>query len=145
MGAATAAVTFNPDNYALGRDATRQLQKDLQQRHPYIYGGAEMLGAAQSPMHLVKDTTFANRVLNAATDTMNASIGYSQDFNDFATNLVVNGLANSVGLATEYLPGGRALGVIGRKALTQGANYLTNEVKDELLYNREDEDEEKNY
>lgn len=148
MGTATAAVTGNTNNYTLGRDATRRLQNNLQKQHPYVYGGAEMLGAAQSPMHFVKDKTFANRVLNAATDTMNASIGYSQNWSDFGTNLVANGLANSIGLAAEYLPGGRALGVIGRKALTQGANYLTNKTKDALLYNNkesDDEDDEEKY
>ena len=52
MGGATAALTGNPDNYSMGRDAVRQLQKEHSQRHPYIYGGAEFVGAMMAPMHI---------------------------------------------------------------------------------------------
>lgn len=83
MGSAAAALTGNPDNYAIGRDATRQLQHNLQQQHPYIYGGAEFVGSMFTPMHFVKDTTFANKAFNAATDTLNASAGYAENWNDF--------------------------------------------------------------
>lgn len=104
MGGATAAVTLNPDNYTLGRDATRNLQNNLQQRHPYIYGGSEFVGAMTTPMHLFKETSFANKARNALTDTINASVGYAQNGDDFLTNLAVNGIANTIGLKAEQLP-----------------------------------------
>ena len=74
MGAATAAVTGNLDNYTMGRDAVRQLQNNLQQQHPLAYGAGEFIGAMQTPMHLFKDTTSGYRAFNAATDTLNASV-----------------------------------------------------------------------
>ena len=104
MGAATAAVTLNPDNYTMGRDAVRKLQNDLSHRHPWAYGVGEFTGAMTTPMHLTKDTTFANKALNAFTDTISASVGYANDWNDFATNLAVNGATNWLGLKAEQLP-----------------------------------------
>ena len=145
MGAATAAVTFNPDNYTMGRDAVRQLQNDLQQRHPYIYGGAEFTGAITTPMHLAKDTTFANKALNALTDTGLASIGYAQNLDDFAANLVANGLANIAGLGLERLPIGRAFNSsTGKKLLAKGYKFARqglNSVADKLknMYYNNDE------
>ncbi|MBP5353096.1 MAG: hypothetical protein J6Y91_04960 [Alphaproteobacteria bacterium] len=138
MGA-TAAVTGNPNNYAMGRDAVRQLQNDLQQRHPYIYGGAEFVGAMTTPMHLFKDTTFANKVRNAFTDTLNASAGYANNWNDFATNLVANGAANMVGLTGEKLPFWRAVGSTGKKIVKQGINSFADNVKN-IFYNEEDKE-----
>ncbi len=149
MGAATAAVTLNPNNYAMGRDVTRQLQNDLQQRHPYIYGGAEFTGAMTTPMHLVKDTTFANKALNAFTDTINASAGYANNWNDFEANLVANGLANIVGLGLEGLPIGRAFNSsAGKKLLAKGYKFARqglNSVADKLknMYHNNGEEEEK--
>ena len=129
-GGATAALTGNPDNYKMGRDATRKLQNDLRERHPYIYGGAEFLGAMTSPMHLFKDTTKVNKALNAATDTLNASAGYAENWKDFGTNLIVNGAANTLGLKIDKIPYTRAFGNIGRKAFTQGINQGTNYLAD---------------
>ena len=146
MGAATAAVTLNPDNYTMGRDATRQLQNDLQQRHPYIYGGAEFVGTMNTPMHLAKDTTIANKALNAVTDTLMASVGYADNWNDFGTNLAVNGAANSIGLGTEVLPIWRAVGgklskfvaKNGVKTVKQGINSVADKLKN-MYYDDEEE------
>lgn len=151
MGTVTAAVTGNPGNYTMGRDATRKLQNDLQQRHPYIYGGAEFVGAMQTPMHLVKDTTFANKALNAATDTLNASAGYAENWNDFGTNLAVNGAANIAGLTLDKIPYLRAVGSTsskfiarnGPKFIKQGINSFADKLKN--MYYKKDKDEEKYY
>ena len=143
MGAATAAVTFNPNNYTMGRDATRQLQNDLQQQHPIAYGVGEFTGAMTTPMHLAKDTTFANKALNAFTDTINASAGYAENWNDFGTNLAVNGIANAAGLPIDAIPFTRAVGrplvKFGKKFIKQGINSSADKAKN-LFY---DEDEEK--
>ena len=129
MGVATAAVTGNSNNYTMGRDSTRKMQKDLQQRHPYVYGAAEFIGAMTTPMHLVKDATFANKAFNAATDTLNASAGYAENWNDFGTNLLVNGIANTVGLNGERLPLWRAIGATGKRIIRQGINSLADKTK----------------
>ena len=146
-GLATAALTGNSDNYTMGRDAVRQLQNNLQQQHPYAYGAGEFIGAMQTPMHLAKDTTFANKALNAFTDTINASAGYAENWNDFATNLAVNGLANSAGLGLEQLPIGRAFNsssgkkllANGYKAAKQGINSFADKLKN-MYYNNENEE-----
>ncbi|MBP5353366.1 MAG: hypothetical protein J6Y91_06375 [Alphaproteobacteria bacterium] len=147
MGTATALTIGNSHNYAVGRDATRQLQADLQQRHPYIYGGAEFVGSMTTPMHLYKDTTFANKARNALTDTLNASAGYAENWNDFATNLVANGAANWLGLKFEQLPlwraSARPIVQIGKKIFKQGINSSADKAK-KLFYKKE-EDEEKYY
>lgn len=149
MGTATAVVTLNPNNYALGRDATRQLQNDLQQQHPIAYGAGEFTGAMTTPLHLVKDTTFANKALNAATDTLNASAGYAENWDDFGTNLAVNGIANNIGLQVEQLPMWRAAGSTlgkffaknGLKTVKQSINSFADKMKN--IYYNDDEDEEK--
>lgn len=151
MGTATAAVTLKPNNYAMGRDATRQLQNDLQQQHPIAYGVGEFTGAMTTPLHLVKDTTFANKALNAATDTLNASAGYAENWDDFWTNLAVNGAANMVGLQVEQLPMWRAAGSTlgkffaknGLKTVKQGINSFTDKMKN--MYYNDNEDEQKYY
>ena len=147
MGAATSAVTGNPDNYTMVRDATRQLQNELQQRYPYIYGGAEFVGAMTTPMHLVKEENFKQKAFNALTDTLNASAGYAQSKNDFLTNLAVNGIANIAGLGLERLPIGRAFNSnTGKKLITNGYKFARqglNSVADKLknmYYNDEDEE-----
>ena len=141
MGGATAALTGNSDNYTMGRDATRKLQNNLSESHPYIYGGAEFIGAMTSPMHLFKDTTKVNKALNAATDTLNASAGYAENWNDFGLGLISNSIANGSGLYADKLPLGRALGNVGRKAFTQGINqgmnYLADKAKNIFYSNDE--------
>lgn len=140
--------TLNPNNYAMGRDATRQLQNDLQQQHPIAYGVGEFTGAMTTPMHLAKDTTFANKALNAFTDTINASAGYAENWNDFGTNLVANGAANWLGLKFEQLPIFRAsakpLMQLGKKFFKQGINSSADKAKN-LFYKKDDEDEEYYY
>ena len=129
MGTATAALTGNTDNYKMVRDATRQLQNDLSQRHPYIYGGAEFLGAMMSPMRLFKDTTKVNKALNAATDTLNASAGYAENWNDFGTNLIANGAANTLGFPIDKIPYTRGGSIVGRKFIKQGINSVADKLK----------------
>ena len=142
MGVATAIATANPNNYTLGRDATRKWQNDLQQQHPFIYGASEFIGAMQTPMHLAKDTTFANKVLNAATDTLNASAGYAENWNDFGTNLVANGTANAIGLKAEQLPlwraSARPLVQLGKKFIKQGINSSADKLKNMYYYDEEE-------
>ena len=151
MGAATAAVTFNPNNYAIGRDATRQLQNDLQQQHPIAYGVGEFTGAMMTPMHLTKGENFKQKAFNALTDTLNASAGYAENWNDFGTNLVANGAANIAGLAFDAIPVFRTLGSNtgknllkgGKKFIKQGINSFADKMKN--IYYKEDEDEERYY
>ena len=142
MGLATAALTGNSDNYTMGRDAVRQLQNNLQQQHPWAYGAGEFIGAMQTPMHLAKDTTSGYRAFNAATDTLNASAGYAENWNDFATNLAVNGIANNVGLKFEQLPifraSGRPLVQWGKKVFKQGINSSADKMKN-TYYNNDEE------
>lgn len=147
MGIATAAVTLNPNNYYLGKDATKQLQKELKQRHPYVYNGAEFVGAMTTPMHLVKGDNFKQKAFNAFTDTLNASAGYAENWNDFGTNLAVNGIANIIGLKAEQLPlwraSARPLAQFGKKIFKQGINSSADKMKN--MYYKKDEDEEKYY
>ena len=139
MGAATAAVTFNKDNYAMGRDATRKLQNDLSQRHPYIYTGAEFLGAMNTPMHLVKDDGLKKKAFNALTDTINASAGYAQDWDDFKANMLVNSAANLIGLGFDKIPFTRNASEISRKFIKQGMNSSADKAKN-MFYNKEEEE-----
>ena len=137
MGGATAALTGNPDNYGMGRDATRKLQNDLSEHHPYIYGGAEFIGAMTSPMHLFKDTTKVNKALNATTDTLNASAGYAENWNDFGNNLAFNGITNRLGLAFDATPWGRTIGATGKKLIKQGLNSFADKTKNMFYSNDE--------
>lgn len=138
MGVATATATLNPNNYTMGRDATRQLQNDLQQQHPLAYGIGEFVGAMTTPMHLAKDTTFANKAFNAFTDTLNASAGYAENWNDFGTNLAVNGAANSVGMIFDKIPYTRGGSIVGRKFIKQGINSFADKAKN-MFYSGEEE------
>ena len=79
MGVATAALSGNKANYALGRDATRQLQNDLQKRHPYLYGGAEILGA-----------TAASAFISPSTVPVVAGVGYADNLENVPENFVKN-------------------------------------------------------
>ena len=139
MGAATAAVTGNSKNYTMGRDVVRQLQNDLNHKYPYIYGGAEFVGAMTTPMHLAKGENFKQKALNAFTDTLNASAGYAENWNDFGTNLAVNGVANTIGLKAEQLPFWRAVGSTGKKIVKQGINSFADKAKN-IFYNEEDKE-----
>ena len=96
---------------------------------------------------MVKDTTSANKAFNALTDTISASAGYADDWDDFGTNLAVNGIANNIGLHAEQLPMWRAFGSTvgkltsnyGRKFVKQGINYLSDKLKN-TFYNSDDND-----
>ena len=107
-----------------------------------------LAGAMTTPMHLVKDTTFANKALNAFTDTLNASAGYAENWKDFGTNLAVNGAANWLGLKFEQLPIFRAsakpLMQLGKKFFKQGINSSADKLKN-VYYKEDDEDEEEKY
>ena len=135
MGGATALLSGNSENYVKGRDATRQLQNDLSQRHPYLYGGAEFVGAVQSPLQLFKGAKKIDNVLNAAVNTGVASAGYAENWKDFGNNLIANGAGNTIGVKMNQLPFFRAAGVGARKALTQGINYVTDKIMDGLKGN----------
>ena len=79
IGTVATAVTGNPNNYTMGRDATRQLQNELQQRYPYIYGGAEVLGA-----------TVAGKYLPSYIVPIVAGVGYANNINDIPINIGKN-------------------------------------------------------
>ena len=137
MGGATTA--FGVD-YKRARDAVRQLQNNLTQQHPYIYKGMEMIGAATTPMQLLRGTSRGVQSANALTDTINASVGYAENWNDFVTNMLINGVANGVGLYYHKLPGGRALGNFGRNFLSQSIGQVINYFNDNLkniFYNKD--------
>ena len=143
MGGTLSMLTGNKDNYTKGRDAVRKLQKNLSQRHPYMYGGTEFIGALTTPMNLFKGTSKLNNISNAITNTGIASAGYAEDWKDFRTNLIANGLANGVGLVLDSLPIWRAIGSTGGKLFTggrkitkQGINYFTDKAKN-TFYNDE--------
>ena len=111
MGAATAAVTLNSDNYTMGRDATRQLQKDLQQRHPYVYGASEIAGATQA-------STFISPFLAPVV----AGIGYAENMSDIPKNIGKNILASR---ATRGIQKLNSLPQKGRDFIQNGLiNYL---------------------
>ena len=119
--------------------------KYLQGYNPYIYGGAEFVGAMTTPMHLAKEENFKQKAFNALTDTINASAGYAQSKDDFLTNLAVNGIANIIGLKAEQLPlwraSARPLTQFGKKFIKQGINSSADKMKN-IYYN---EQEDKNY
>ena len=79
MGGATALLTGNQDNYTKGRDATRQLQNDLSQRHPYLYGGAEILGA-----------TMASAFISPMAFPVITGVGYADNRDDMFENVAKN-------------------------------------------------------
>ena len=144
MGAATAAVTLTPNNYAIGRDATRQLQNNLQHQHPWAYSVGEFAGAMTTPMHLAKGKNFKQKAFNALTDTLNASAGYAGNLNDFVTNLAANGAANVAGLALDKIPYTRGGGIVGRKFIKQGINSFADKMKN-IFYKNDDDEEKYNY
>ncbi len=133
MGAATAMVTLNPDNYRLGRNATRLMQQDLQQRHPAIYGISEFAGAAMSPTGSLTKLVTPSKIANATVDTLLASAGYAENWKDFFENLPVEAIANIAGLHAEKLPWGRAFGIpfmkYGRKPFKELINYGADKAK----------------
>ena len=138
-GAMTAALSKN--NYELGRDVTRQLQNELKERHPYLYGGAEFLGAVQSPAHLFRGATKLKNAINATTDTLAASAGYAENWKDFGINLPVYGVANVAGLIADKMPLGRAAGnplvQFGKKIVKQRINSSADKIKNMFYDDRE--------
>ena len=122
------ATAFGAD-YKGSRDVVRQLQNNLNQHHTLAYGVGEFTGAMTTPMHLVKDSTFTNKALNAVTDTLNASVGYAENWNDLATNLLVNLFTNMLGLTIDKIPYTRSSSVIGRKFIKQGINSVADKLK----------------
>ena len=135
-----AATAFGVD-YKGARDAVRQLQNNLSQQHPWAYGVGEFTGAMTTPMHLFRDTAKVYKALNALTDTLNASAGYAENWNDFGTNLAVNGVANIVGLKAEQLPifraSARPLVQFGKKFIKQGINFSADKMKNVYYKNEE--------
>ena len=127
----TLATPFGVD-YKGARDSVRQLQNNLSQQHPYVYKGMEMIGAATTPLQLFKGASRGVQAANAVADTIYASAGYAENWNDFGLGLISNGIANGIGYKAKYSPGGRALGNIGRKAFTQGINQGLNYFTDNL-------------
>lgn len=74
------------------------------------------------------------------TDTINASVGYAENWNDFGTNLAVNGIANNIGLQAEKLPIFRAsakpIMQFGKKFIKEGINYFGDKMNN-IFYNDE--------
>ena len=75
--------------------------------------------------------------------------GITENWDDFWTNLTVNGAANNIGLQVEQLPMWRAAGSTlgkffaknGLKTLKQGINSFADKMKN--MYYHNDEDKEK--
>ena len=135
MGGATAALTGNPDNYGMGRDATRKLQNDLRERHPYIYNIAETLGTVTTPMRLFRASKTAplarhsaNRLYNGIMDTGIATIGYSDLSNpyDVLKNAGAIGLGNAAGIALGNRMLGRGGGNMARIGFDALGNSMSN-------------------
>ena len=80
-----------------------------------------------------------------ATATLTASAGYAENWNDFGNNLVVNGIANTAGLAFDAIPFLRAVGSTsgkfiaknGPKFIKQGINSIADKMKN-MYYSDED-------
>ena len=76
---------------------------------------------------------------------------YCQNWDDFWTNLAVNGAANNIGLQVEQLPMWRAAGSTlskffaknGLKTVKQGINSFADKMKN--MYYNDNEDEQKYY
>ena len=128
--------------YGVGSRSTYGYETDymkyLQGYNPYIYGGAEFVGAMTTPMHLAKGENFKQKAFNALTDTLNASAGYAQNKDDFLTNLAVNGIANVAGLPIDVIPftraAGRPLVQFGKKFIKQGINSSADKIKNAILH-----------
>lgn len=93
MGTATAAVTGNRNNYTMGRNATRQLQTELEQRYPNIYGGAEILGA-----------TLSGKYLSPYLSPIVAGFGYAGSRNDILENIGKNVLVSRFTREIQKIP-----------------------------------------
>lgn len=91
-------------------------------------------------LHLFKGASKLENAFNAATDTLNASAGYAENWKDFGTNLAVNGAANMAGLALDKIPYTRGGGIVGRKFIKQGINSFADKMKN-VFYKNGDEEE----
>lgn len=78
---------------------------------------------------------------------LNASAGYAENWDDFWTNLAVNGAANMIGLQVEQLlvwrVAGSTLGKFfaknGLKTVKQGINSFADKMKNMYYHYNEDE------
>jgi len=77
-----------------------------------------------------------DNVLNAITNTAAASAGYAENWRDFGSNLLANGIANGIGLKFEKLPYTRGVGAtsLGRRVIKQGINSFADKFKN-IFYN----------
>ena len=149
MGAGTAAVTLNGDNYTMGRDAVRQYQEELHDKNPILYESAEFIGAMSAllrcPESVLTGMKVSNPALfNAISDTFVASFGYAEDWKDFLANLAANGAANTLGYKAKALKFSRGIGkllktFLNNKVAQQGINYAADKTKN-LFYNKEEEE-----
>lgn len=118
MGAATAAVTLDPRNYTMGRDAVRRLQNDLNHKYPYIYGGAEALGVTLSGM-----------LTRPALASIIAGIGYADNVRDIPANIEKNAVV------ARFTNGIQKIKVLPKEIRDFGQNaaseYLLNKEKEE--------------
>lgn len=76
MGAASMSVS---GNYIHNRDAVRKMQNELKEMHPYLYGGAEILGA-----------TTASAFIPSPAIPVIAGVGYADNLDNVPENLVKN-------------------------------------------------------
>lgn len=112
-GGATALLSGNANNYQTGRDAVRNMNKQLQQNNPTLYHTAETIGAATSPIKLFNSSKSAplsrhnqNRIYNAITNTGIATAGYSNNLDEVPESMATIGAGNALG----YIAGNKALG-----------------------------------
>ena len=83
----------NENNYDIARDAVRGLQNDLNERHPYLYGGSEVLGA-----------TMASRFTKPIVAPVIAGVGYADEKDDVLTNIGKNMLVSRFTNGIQKLP-----------------------------------------
>ena len=118
MGTAPAAVTLDPRNYTMGRDAVRRLQNDLNHKYPYIYGGAEALGVTLSGM-----------LTKPALASIIAGIGYADNVRDIPANIEKNAVV------ARFTNGIQKINVLPKEIRDFGQNaaseYLLNKEKEE--------------
>jgi len=93
MGAATAAVTFNPDNYTMGRDAVRQLQENLKNNYPNIYNGAEIAGV-----------THTNKYIPSSVMPVITGIGYANSLDNIPANIMQNAAVSRASKGMQKIP-----------------------------------------
>ena len=103
-----------------------------------VMGAIEVLAHARTLTKRIKQTV--NAIINERPDVVLTidSPGFAQNViskirrSVGGRNLIANGIANGIGVKMHQLPIFRAAGLGARKALTQGINYITSKIMNNL-------------